>query len=149
MGMSLVGVGFTVDTERECKTDEVIRFIHGLADEEFDDELLGMIDPSGGYLEDADQAREALKSGAQEFSSARDGHRSTMYYTIPGTHLVFVWAGGGTWGDDPFDGFTDLCIFVEYAAVSKQVADLAGFVSGGLPHVDTIKKHLIEGETNG
>lgn len=147
MGMDLIGAGFTVDISKTpCDLDAINALIDGLTDEQLnDDEFLNRVDPSD-YLtysmdeeEDIPRAvRDGLKVAATEYERTVAGHRMTADYQIPETSLWFFFAGGGSWGDDPYDGWNDLCIFTNFCEVNESIAHIAGYVSGGLPHPDVI-----------
>ena len=138
MGMDLVGAGFTRRNDVKCDIDAIDAIINAIPDEKLEDEaFLNAIDPSGYLGSDMDDSwegvRDALKEGAREFDSALMGHRMSTSFTIAGSPLEFVWAGGGSWGDDPWDGFTSLCYFINFAEQDIHVRYASGFVCGGLP----------------
>jgi len=139
MGADLVGIGFTHDRRITCAEEALLAVVSAIRDEVLTDEVLGFIDPAGAYDgEDLPAIREALAEGAVEYLSAICQHRMAVGYDIPGTELTFVFAGGATWGDDPFDGFAALCLFVRAAEVFADLGDRAGLVCGGLPDPATI-----------
>jgi len=153
MGMDLIGVGFTHNRNVKCSSDAIENAINSIPDATLLDEgFLNRIDPSG-YLGDGggsgdpehvdypDYIRDFLKEGAQEYDSAVSGHRLTTYYEIGGTPLSFTWTGGGSWGDDPFDGFTPLCYFIALLELDPGIAQLAGFVAGGLPNATIVNEY--------
>lgn len=149
MGMDLVGAGFTRNSAVECDLDAIDRAIDLIPDETLrDEDFLRLIDPSERlYSLDPDDddfpsdVRDNLKSGAREFDSAVTGHRMSLSYYINGTPLEFVWTGGGSWGDDPYDGWSDLILFVEFADAVEGVAQLAGYVCGGLPDASVVAQY--------
>jgi hypothetical protein len=143
MGMDLIGAGFTRNSAVECKIDLIDVAIDLIPDASLEDETyLNLIDPAGNFdTVEPEEIRDYLKSGAREYDSAVSGHRMAISYYINGTPLEFVWAGGGSWGDDPFDGFTELCYFTNFAEVDEGIAQLAGYVCGGLPNATTIAEY--------
>ena len=147
MGMDLIGTGFTIRTDRKCDLDAIGRAIDAIPDERLrDDDFISALDPSGGWMpENIDDVRGVLKAGAREYDSAMDGHRMSLAYPVRGTALLFVWAGGGSWGDDPFEGFSELCSFIELCSLVGEVGAAAGFVCGGLPSATTVARYAAAG----
>jgi len=134
--MDLVGVGFTRDKGGECDPAVVgsvaAAVVAGLTDDEF--EGIGFA-AAPEEFDTREDLVDLLVRAAEEYASTVAGHRSTVHYGIPGTDLEFVFAGGGSWGDDPYDGFTDLVVFVEACDLFPALAAAFGFVCQGLPAV--------------
>jgi hypothetical protein len=152
--MDLIGVGFTRNQNVKCRIDLIDLAIDGIPDETLRDEaFLNAIDPAGildragdpEHVDFTDFVRETLKNGAREYDSAVSGHRMSTDFYIQGTPLEFVWAGGGSWGDDPFDGFSDLCVFINFCPSDDGVRELAGYVCGGLPGAALVALYADEG----
>jgi hypothetical protein len=149
MGMDLIGVGFTRRNDRECSVEKIDALIDAIPDDKLrDEDFLSAIDPSEAVLnpdwEDAavpDYVRDALKQGALEYGSALSGHRSSLDFGIPGTPLEFIFAGGDSWGDDPFEGWSELVLFLSLAEHDAALAEAAGFVCGGLPDAATVARY--------
>ena len=142
MGMDLIGAGFTRRSDKKCSVDAIDAIINAIPDDTLrDEEYLSALDPNGvldragdpEHVDFPDFVRDILKSGAREYDSAISGHRMSTDYYIQGTPLEFVWTGGGSWGDDPFEGFSDLCLFIDLASQNETIREASGFVCGGLP----------------
>ena len=148
MGMDLIGVGFTIRTDRKCDLDAIGRAIEALPDERLDDaDFIDALDPSGAGMDfTPEELRDYLNQGAEEFDSASLGHRMSIAYPVQGTALLFIWTGGGSWGDDPFDGFTPLCYFINLCSMVDDVREAAGFVCGGLPGARLVMLYAGSGE---
>jgi hypothetical protein len=143
IGMDLIGVGYTRRSDKTVDRAAVEAAIDAIPEERLlYGSFLDAIDPSE-HLSDERPApaevRAYLKRGALEYASS---HRMAVEYQMRGTALVFVFAGGGSWGDDPFDGFDDLCGFVNLCEMVDAVADAAGFVCGGLPSAKLVAQEV-------
>ncbi len=120
MGMDLIGTSYvTIVSGSPMPSDaEAVsalrRTVFSLPEEtlieaanywNFDD-----VDDESGGISDAllDQAL----SGWQDVADAiLSGHR--FHTVVAETSEFYIsWAGGGSWGDDPYDGWTDLCVFL-------------------------------------
>lgn len=93
----------------------------------------------GAYEENkrtAQEIRDTLKFGA---TVAFDSEARVLNcWDIPGTSLMFNLMGGGSWGDDPFDGYSALVMFLNSLEFWSELKELTSVVCGGLPHVDEI-----------
>jgi len=132
--MDLVGVGFTHDKGRGCDPavfgPVAAAVAAGLTDDEL--EAMEFITAPEGFGT-REELVDLLVRAAEEYASTVAGHRSTVHYGIPGTSLEFVFAGGGSWGDDPYDGFSDLVVFVDACDQFPVLAAASGLVCQGLP----------------
>lgn len=161
MGMDFISAGWTVDTEYRHDEDAIIRWIDSLSDfailtrldalDESDifewEVLTGEPDEHGsefpieddeGNQEIAREIRDTLKCGA---AVAFDGEaRGQNCWEIPGTSLIFNLMGGISWGDDPFDGYSSLVMFINSLEIWPELKELTDVVCGGLPHGDEITK---------
>ena len=137
MGADLIGAAFTTDSSVDCSLDHIKDYIRAIpAERLMSEEFLITIDPSGrwdGEDIDADTVRDTLISGADEYLAATNGHRYAVGIPIPGTSLWFHFVGGSSWGDDPFEGYTDMCMFVDAVDALGLSAEETGLVCGGLP----------------
>jgi len=151
MGMDFISASFTHDTSKPCDVMAIGALLDGITDGQLHDpDFLGALDPSAHFDEDCqdepdfpEEVRDTLKAGAAEYAALIEGSRWSMARTIPGTTLEFVTAGGSSWGDDPFEGFSELCLFIDALDALPDVAQAAGFVCGGLPDVPTITFHIV------
>lgn len=134
MGMDLIGVGFTHRKSVTCTTDAIEAVLNKLPDAVLTDEVLegALFD---GNLEDAsaEEVRATLLKASEEYIATIAGHRMTVQYSIENTDLVFTFAGGGSWGDEPYDDWNDLALFVAALEHIPQLREPVGFVTGGLP----------------
>jgi hypothetical protein len=91
-----------------------------------------VLDPSGGY-ELAD-LHEMLLTGAEDYQGHMQGtHRYGTVYDVPtGDDLLFYIAGGGSYGDDPYDDWSALGMFVNACEARPELAAAAGFFGGGI-----------------
>ena len=145
MGMDLIMVGWTQNRKSTDKAELV-----ALIDELLDTTLLARkheLDESGlleveSESEDEDPRilREWLKDGADTYAEM-DARRVAQSWVIPETDLRFMTAGGGSWGDDPFDGWSSLCMFLAACEVFPALGEAAGYVCGGLPSPSIAAAH--------
>ena len=151
MGYDLIGAGFTRRNDKGCDLDAIDALIDAIPDEKLrDEEYLNTIDPADSVLNIvADHpdtpalVRDALKEGAREYDAADSGHMS-VDFLFPGTSLGFVFAGGGSYGDDPYEGWSELMLFLNFAEHESAVAEAAGFVCGGLPSAFLLDQYTEE-----
>lgn len=120
MGMDMIGVGFTVDQNKQWQEDKVKEAIAQINFEDMEEiskwDYAGLFD----FTEwDEEECRDYMTEGfkvAQEILN----YRATVTFTITDT-TYFVFAGGGSWGDDPFEGFTELDVFLNYVDFHPEV----------------------------
>lgn len=140
MGMDLLTYGFTTRNPKHYSAEAVKATLAALTDnwieDNFDD-----LDPSGG-TEDIAEARRLLEDGADSYRLILNGdHRMAADYLIPGTDLFFTITGGGSWGDDPYDGWYALGIFLNATHLLPALAEAAALVCWGLPDAATMAKY--------
>jgi hypothetical protein len=141
MGQDLISAGWTIDTER---TNDVVGVAAFLADISMDDLLANIeaLDPSGGLdMSDynevvANELRDELLSGAEVVLDG--GNRMSAVWDIPETSLAFVITGGGSWGDDPFEGFSSLVMFLAALTIWPELKTMTNVVCEGLPSRDAL-----------
>lgn len=110
MGADLLLLGFTV--EGELDLDRGRAFITALSDDQVLD-LTGDSQFAGGLdVDDAEAHRSMLEAGLVEAFEAFLGHRHSTSWPVSDRRW-FVTAGGATWGDDPFDGWSSLGLFID------------------------------------
>lgn len=145
MGMSIVAVGFTHDTRNKTPLSVITEALREVPDSVLtDEEFINTIDPSGrwdGENIGADDIRDTLLGGAIEYNNALAGHRSTAGWPIPGTSLEFSFVGGESWGDDPFEGFDELCMFLDAVRPLGLPVEKTGLVCNGLPDPETAGRY--------
>lgn len=170
MGMDFISAGWTTDSNYKTDEESVNRWIDDLSDfavltrlDQLDESgafewEVHLTEPDehgaefpidehheddGAYEENkrtAQEIRDTLKVGAAvAFDS--DGRLSNAW-PIPGTSLVFNLMGGGSWGDDPFDGYTPLVMFIDALEIWPDLKELTGVVCGGIPDALTIYNHI-------
>lgn len=130
MGMDIIGVGYTVDTKRETLQKEAVEAFIAAMPEIDDDDPISW-DPSG-IISDLDNWRHMLRKGAEEFVYTAEESRMVVDFPVGDTGNTFVFTGGGSWGDDPFDGFTNLCLFINLLDESPELRALTNYVGGGI-----------------
>jgi len=134
MGMDIIGVtyaalpGFDPDTIAE-KAEEIIRrALFALPQErveEIEEEYSYLLDD----LDDddtEDENREALvgyaMAGFDDYHMGRTGgHRFHAFVASSPDDYHIIFAGGGSWGDDPWEGFSSLCFFLHLASMSEHM----------------------------
>ena len=151
MGMDLIGAGWTIDTDHlkvsgddeHAGTAAVAEFMRTLGGTTILSHM-DQLDYSGRFEgeDDADLidiVRTTIQQGYEV--SIEYGGRATNTWDIPGTNLMFVYMGGGSWGDDPFDGFDALTMFLIACEVWPDLGEKVGFVCAGLPDISTMILH--------
>jgi hypothetical protein len=165
MGMSFISVGWTTTSTRKPDEEGVARYIDGLSDYALL-ERLDRLDGSGQYewevhrdddlrlIEEgheddgaveenqrtAQEIRDTLKAGA---AAAFDSDaRMSNVWEIRGSTLVFTVMGGGSWGDDPFDNYSALVMFLEALEVWPDLKELTDILHGGAPTADDVTHHI-------
>lgn len=167
MGMDLISAGWTTTRERKTDEEAVARYIGDLSDfailaniDRLDESgrwcvHLGDPDHAGakfpieeghedtGAVEEnkqtAQEIRDALLAGAEVMTDSNI--RMSNVWSIPGTTLDFTVMGGGSWGDDPFDGYTDVCMLTVALDLWPGLRTMTDVVCGGLPSADVIAAH--------
>jgi hypothetical protein len=134
--MDLIGASWTYDTTKPpVDKDAFYALIHSI--EYPEDEPIPW-DHSGTVSDgNVDDWRNLLMDGAQEYEDAIGGHRMSIEWSVGDRDdRSFVFTGGGSWGDDPFDGFTPLTLFLnavdeEHGGITGAQA-LTNFIGGGI-----------------
>jgi len=159
MGQDFISAGWTSTRSRKTDEEQVKQFLDRLSTEEvlthierldpqgrfeteieYDDDL-AILDTAGNNAA-AQEVRDALKYGASvAFDS--DGRLGNLW-EIPGTTLGFTVMGGGSYGDDPFEGYTDVVMLIDSLGIWDGLRDLTDVVCGGLPHADVVAAHREE-----
>jgi hypothetical protein len=84
---------------------------------------------------DIEVIRDRAKQGVAEYVEAIYGHRMAVWWQAASDRW-FVVAGGDTWGDDPYEGWSSLNEFCEWLDKGGHdltvLADRIGFVAYGL-----------------
>lgn len=151
MGMDFLSVGWTTSRAIETDEEQVKHFLDKLGTEQVLSQI-DTLDPGGMYEWDTDddcqildneenrvvaqEVRDTLKFGA---SVAFDPNsRMANTWQIPGTSLDFTVMGGGSWGDDPFDGYSAVVMLMEALHIWPELKQLTGVICGGLPSAEVI-----------
>jgi hypothetical protein len=164
MSQAFISAGWTIDMAREPDEEQVKQFIDRLSTEQVLSQI-GRFDPAGQYdwdepdsdddlnildteanLDMAQEVRDTLKFGASVVFDTDTQMSNT--WAIPGSTLGFVIMGGGSYGDDPFDGYSAVVMFIESLNVWTGLRGLTNVICGGLPHIDYAQNHRKE-ETDG
>lgn len=121
MGMDLIGTTYVAIVRSEpAPTDEVAkdalrRVLFSLPEEKLDEAA-----DSWSWLDEDDEESDTFSdtlldralSGWKDIHSALfDFHRFHVAVASNDEFMV-MWAGGGSWGDDPYEDWNDLCIFL-------------------------------------
>jgi hypothetical protein len=133
MGMDLITIGFTVTPNPTPKDDPeaLTGIIRALSDDWLTDHL-DNIDPQENY-EDMADLRAAIVNGAGDYEMHRSGmHRYGAFYEINGTPRYFIIAGGSSWGDDPYEDWSDLTLFINACELLPDLAMAAGYCGAGI-----------------
>ena len=136
MGMDMLTIGYTTRPVPEYSKEALLAIVSAFTTKWLE-ENIDAIDESGCY-ESVDELRRAIDQGAEEFDALATGsHRMGVNYGIPGTTLWFTVSGGGSWGDDPYEGWSELGIFIRTCIQSPELAEAAGFICYGIPDATT------------
>lgn len=85
--------------------------------------IINLMDPEATDDEVADSLIEG-------WESLTDGNsRSEFGLEVGGTSLRIIGKGGESWGDDPYDGFSQETAFLQATAVCPPLGELAGIVN--------------------
>jgi hypothetical protein len=141
MGMDLITTGLTTHSGTpDPATIEAI--IAELTDAWIEDNIeiidtAGWIEATGDEADLGTPTRDALTAGADAYLTQTMG-RNASSWDIPGTPLTFHVMGGSSWGDSPFDGFDELCIFAEACGLLPELREAAFIVCWGIPSARVI-----------
>lgn len=129
MGMDLIGIGYTVDRQAKLSAVNAKLIVLMLRTEiEPQWELIDI----DGSCETPEEVFSSVMKGAEVFAQ-RDSARMSIGFPIPGhDDRDFYFAGGGSWGDEPFDGFNDLCNFISACQVVPGLGQSLGVLGGGI-----------------
>ena len=162
MGMDLITATFTTKNflRLPIKYDDLLtqvtEAVRALDEKQLRADLI-KIDP-GGYLGDTlelvdeddedgeddgfDTVTAELEAGGEVYASI---FASDSYFRLEAIHefvgmdeegdpdlRLLVIAGGGSWGDDPFDGFNSLCYFISACEIYPDLAERVGFLGAGV-----------------
>lgn len=149
MGLNLLTVGWTVDTNYRTDEQAVRKFIADLPVADII-ENTDVLDPSGQFdtTDDDDELAEEFRGLLMTgFETATNPHtRMSNGWRLPETNLIFTIMGGGSWGDDPFDGYGALVMFIAAVEIWPELAGLTDIVCGGLPTATQISQYHINDE---
>lgn len=127
MGVDLIVHGFTVAPSEVGRfdADALRRLVGGMTPTDAELDEVGAFDVDGWRL--------AMAAGAAEYVAAVDGHRFSASYVIRDrSPRWFVLVGGSSSGDDPFDGFGALSVFLDSLALWPALAAGSGFLGWGI-----------------
>lgn len=133
MGAELITVSWTSHGTDHTQS-AIFTAIDALNDDAIDAllETSQSLGPLSGDKVDEDGPAEVLKEGAIEYLSIlADDHRYATWEPV-GDDVRHYTAGGQTWGDDPFDGWSALFCFLEACEADESLAAAAGFVGFGV-----------------
>ena len=129
MGMDLIGVGYTVDTPEEPSV-VLAQLVVGLHRESIET-AWEQIDEDGKWDEPG-LVFDSVMAGTVWFGE-RNAMRMSVSYKVPGhDNRRFYFAGGGSWGDEPFEGFDHLCMFLNACAVIPKLGRSLGVLGCGI-----------------
>lgn len=129
MGMDLITVAYT-STERGIDADAAKTIISTLTAEEIQ-AIDRLADLSWLGTDGDEEVLDLLRAGA-DVAGNLDDLRLAVTYKIGDTDRWFYLAGGGSWGDDPFDGYTALCAFLCACETVPRLAEACDFLGGGI-----------------
>lgn len=139
MGAELITLDWTAENPADPRQIDLA--VADLADVLID-RLMDESQPLG-WCDSTDEARLALKRGATEYQLVIFGdHRYGTSQQIR-DDLWHYTAGAESWGDDPFDGFSDLWAFLEACALDSFLASVSGFVSWGIAADSAKEAHIL------
>ena len=90
-----------------------------------------------------DELADGLIEGWESWTSSDS--RSEFVLEIGGTSIRIIVRAGESWGDEPYDGFSQESAFLEAAAVYPPLGELVGFVS---LDAETIAAHATNRKKN-
>ena len=129
MGMDLITHGFTAEDEK-CNEAGMRVALDTITDEWIEDNA-DALDPSGGF--EPEDMRGMIETGVEDYLLHIKGdHRSGNFYTIPGSTHKFYIAGGGSWGDDPYDDWSALGVFLSVCELVPELAQASGYFGYGI-----------------
>lgn len=130
MGADLISVTWTSEGRPDYK--RVTERIAELPETTLDyllatSQTLGYID-AGDY----DEVRDVLRDGFTQYElSVLGDHRFTNVHPVSTGALVCT-SGGDSWGDDPYEGWSNLCAFLDACEEDDELARAAGFIGWGI-----------------
>jgi hypothetical protein len=133
--MDLITVGWTMDNTKKGDFDKAKELIATwVPSRERIDEMLE--DVTGGLTEEELDEGETLLSVLKNYLLAGlevyfTNDRMVNSYHISGDYFFHI-AGGGSWGDDPFDGWSGLVAFLDACDWNEELAEAAGYIGGGI-----------------
>jgi hypothetical protein len=132
MGAELIGVGFTVDPEKYNTDNWSIHIARTLFSGRLTETDRHMIDYSFENLEREAQYVDVLVEAVDFLSTPRESLRFATETKIGDTGLVYLWFGGTSWGEDPFDPYTALCVLLDVLDNHPELAVETPFVGCGI-----------------
>lgn len=142
MGQDLITVTWATDPTRTIDEDAVRAFIAAIDLDNLTPALDAALGNYGLDEDDSDSIRDRLTEGFEQYKLVRIGHhRYATSLPVPRTGgrppLWLHTAGGASWGDDPFEGYTDLCVFLEVIdSEDPALQEAAAFAGYGVPTPD-------------
>lgn len=79
---------------------------------------------------DAPLIRRTLLSGLESYQATMDSRDISGWGFL--ANRVFVVAGGTSYGDEPFYGWSELCVFTDLLPYYPQLANFIGFLGTGI-----------------
>ena len=142
----MVSLGYTAEPSRYPATDDAAKAIfEGVVDLIIENR--DNVDYAGNwdfYVDSSEtpegEEEEALRTAlVQRLTGAvawmRDNGREQSFFEVPGLqypNFMFVTSGGMTWGDDPFDEFSDVCNLLAVVDALPQIGKSIGVLGGGI-----------------
>jgi hypothetical protein len=154
MGADFIGMAVTVAESRygACTKTDLVNFLNpdevvrrlldgnAFLREEVNNSAMWVdADPDDEEAEEATAlqvARDVLLEGWETLMHPRYHN----YFTL-GRGLSLVTGGGVSWGDEPYDGFSQESVLVETALTDSELGALTGIVAG-VPETDFIESWL-------
>jgi hypothetical protein len=155
MSETFISAGWT--TTGDYKTDEeaVKQFIDGLGMHDILNHL-DELDPQGRYenevetgddleILDTEENRRYAAGIQADLKVGLDvlGDLDENVWVIPGTDLFFHVMGGASYGDNPFEGYDELVMFLNSLDLWDGLRELTDVVCGGLPGATVVAQHII------
>lgn len=122
MGAELLLAVWT--TTGDCDTERMRTAIEAMDK----DVVLGI----DAYEESAADVYERLLSAVDDYAMILDGSHRYGDLRAAGPDRFVAISGGASWGDDPYAGWSELCLLLDACGASEGLASAAGYIGGGV-----------------
>jgi hypothetical protein len=130
MGADLIGAGWTTNGKEVAPLEPLetmqllFRHREEIRELRLDDEFFFDEVPDGLILKKVGEGLKMLRDGGP--------YRETTSYEIVGTERMFHFAGALSWGDEPFDGFSEFGAAILVCDKIPEIGDRVGVEGSGI-----------------